>query len=96
MCGFSKLVCKVSVYIVVIIVYVCTLQIFEMHGVKFKGINILDDEALRQGVKEFSEWPTIPQVSIMIIIVLHNELYVFAGVHWQGIRWRLGHHVRNA
>lgn len=33
-------------------------------GVKFKGINILDDAELRQGIKEFSNWPTIPQLYV--------------------------------
>ena len=32
--------------------------------VKFIGINVLDDEELREGIKEYSEWPTIPQLYI--------------------------------
>lgn len=32
--------------------------------VNFTGINVLDDEILRQGIKEFSDWPTIPQLYI--------------------------------
>ena len=32
--------------------------------VKSKGINVLEDENLRQGIKEFSDWPTIPQLYI--------------------------------
>ena len=32
--------------------------------VKFKGINVLESENLRQGIKEFSDWPTIPQLYI--------------------------------
>jgi len=32
--------------------------------VNFKGINILDDENIRQGIKDFSDWPTIPQLYI--------------------------------
>ena len=32
--------------------------------VKFKGINVLDDNELRDGIKEFSEWPTIPQLYV--------------------------------
>ena len=32
--------------------------------VDFKGINVLEDENLRQGIKEFSDWPTIPQLYI--------------------------------
>ena len=33
-------------------------------NVKFKGINVLEDEILRQGIKVFSDWPTIPQLYI--------------------------------
>tara|TARA_X000001036_G_C20507077_1_gene736375 strand:- start:412 stop:729 length:318 start_codon:yes stop_codon:yes gene_type:complete len=32
--------------------------------VNFKGINVLEDENLRTGIKEFSDWPTIPQLYI--------------------------------
>ena len=35
-------------------------------NVKFKGINVLEDENLRQGIKEFSDWPTIPQLYIKV------------------------------
>ena len=33
-------------------------------NINFKGINVLDDENLRQGIKEYSDWPTIPQLYI--------------------------------
>ncbi len=33
-------------------------------NVNFKGINVLEDENLRQGIKTFSDWPTIPQLYI--------------------------------
>ena len=33
-----------------------------MHDVKFESHNVLADEEIRQGIKEFSNWPTIPQV----------------------------------
>ena len=33
-------------------------------NVNFKGVNILDDQSLRQGIKEYSDWPTIPQLYI--------------------------------
>ncbi len=33
-------------------------------GVKYKGINVLEDADLRQGIKEFSSWPTIPQLYV--------------------------------
>ena len=32
--------------------------------VKFKGINVLDDQDIRQGIKEYSDWPTIPQLYV--------------------------------
>ena len=32
--------------------------------VKFKGVNVLENEKLRQGIKEFSDWQTIPQLYI--------------------------------
>ena len=32
--------------------------------IKFKGVNVLENEKLRQGIKEFSDWPTIPQLYI--------------------------------
>ena len=33
-------------------------------NVNFKGVNVLDDQNLRQGINEFSDWPTIPQLYI--------------------------------
>jgi len=47
-CGFSAAVVHVLTHI----------------GVKFKGINILEDAELRQGIKEFTNWPTIPQLYV--------------------------------
>ena len=32
--------------------------------VNFKGINVLEDQSLREGIKIYSEWPTIPQLYI--------------------------------
>ena len=32
--------------------------------VDFKGVNVLEDENLRQGIKDFSDWPTIPQLYV--------------------------------
>ncbi|KAG9344739.1 hypothetical protein JZ751_010426 [Albula glossodonta] len=47
MCGFSNAV----------------VQILRMHGVdEYAAYNVLEDQELRQGVKAFSNWPTIPQV----------------------------------
>ena len=39
-------------------------QILSELGVKFKGIDVLTDPSLRQGIKEFSSWPTIPQLYV--------------------------------
>jgi monothiol glutaredoxin len=47
-CGFSSMV----------------VQVLSHMGVQFKGIDILADPALRQGIKEFASWPTIPQLYI--------------------------------
>ena len=35
-----------------------------MLGVKFKGVDVLADPGLRQGIKDFSNWPTVPQLYI--------------------------------
>jgi len=39
-------------------------QILSMLGVTFKGVDILIDPSLRQGIKDFSNWPTVPQLYI--------------------------------
>ena len=39
-------------------------QILDYIGVPYKGINVLEDDDLRQGIKEFSDWPTIPQLYV--------------------------------
>jgi monothiol glutaredoxin len=41
-----------------------SVQILNMLGVTFKGIDILTDPSLRQGIKDFSNWPTIPQLYV--------------------------------
>ncbi|MCL4124672.1 UNVERIFIED_CONTAM: hypothetical protein GTU68_021147 [Idotea baltica] len=45
-CGFSNAV----------------VQVLRMHGVQYDAHNVLDNEQVRQGIKEYSEWPTIPQI----------------------------------
>ena len=47
-CGFSMAVSNVLKHL----------------NVNFKGINVLEDEALRQGIKDYSDWPTIPQLYV--------------------------------
>jgi len=39
-------------------------QILNTLGVPFETVNVLDDYEIRQGIKEYSNWPTIPQVYI--------------------------------
>ncbi|MFM7084059.1 MAG: Grx4 family monothiol glutaredoxin [Hyphomicrobium sp.] len=39
-------------------------KILEHLGVSFKDINVLEDQSLREGIKAFSNWPTIPQLYI--------------------------------
>ena len=48
MCGFSSQV----------------VQILDYLGVNYKGVNVLADEEIRNGIKEFSNWPTIPQLYV--------------------------------
>ena len=33
-------------------------------GVKFNGVNVLDDPEIREGIKKYSDWPTIPQLYV--------------------------------
>ncbi|GJL95725.1 MAG: glutaredoxin [Hyphococcus sp.] len=47
-CGFSSMV----------------VQILDHLGVEFSSENVLDSDDLRQGIKEFSDWPTIPQLYV--------------------------------
>ncbi|MFT6104100.1 MAG: monothiol glutaredoxin [Paracoccaceae bacterium] len=47
-CGFSSKVAGVLNYM----------------GVDFADVNVLSDETIRQGIKEFSDWPTIPQLYV--------------------------------
>ena len=39
-------------------------NILKILGVSYKGINVLENQELRNGIKEFSDWPTIPQLYI--------------------------------
>lgn len=47
-CGFSSRVAGVLNYM----------------GVEFSDVNVLADDALRQGIKDFSDWPTVPQLYV--------------------------------
>ena len=39
-------------------------QVLNHLGVTFKGVDVLSDPGLRQGIKEFANWPTIPQLYV--------------------------------
>jgi monothiol glutaredoxin len=39
-------------------------HILDHVGVKYKGVNVLADPEIRQGIKDFSNWPTIPQLYV--------------------------------
>ena len=39
-------------------------QVLSELGVKFKGVDVLMDPSLRDGIKQFSDWPTIPQLYV--------------------------------
>jgi len=48
MCGFSA----------------ATVQVLSDIGVKFTSVNVLDSNEIREGIKKFSNWPTIPQLYV--------------------------------
>jgi len=39
-------------------------QVLNHMGANFKGINVLEDDSIRDGIKQYSNWPTIPQLYI--------------------------------
>ena len=39
-------------------------QVLSQAGVKFKGVNVLADDGVRNSIKEFTNWPTIPQLYV--------------------------------
>ena len=39
-------------------------QMLSLLGVRFKGVNVLEDPEIREGIKRFSDWPTIPQLYV--------------------------------
>ena len=41
-----------------------TVGVLNHLGVKFNSVNVLDDQSIREGIKEFTNWPTIPQVYV--------------------------------
>ena len=40
------------------------IQILRFHGAEFGTVNVLDDMGIRDGIKEYSSWPTIPQLYV--------------------------------
>lgn len=58
MCGFSA----------------ATVQVIKRLNVPFAAVNVLDDERIRQGVKDFTNWPTIPQIFINGEFVGGNDI----------------------
>jgi monothiol glutaredoxin len=41
-----------------------SVQILKMLGVNFKDINVLESDEMRQGIKDYTNWPTIPQLYV--------------------------------
>ena len=64
MCGFSA----------------ASVQILSHLGVRFKGINVLESPEIREGIKTYSDWPTIPQLYVKGEFVggcdIMKEMYV--------------------
>ena len=48
MCGFSA----------------ATVQVLDSYNVSYESVNVLEDPAIREGIKRYSNWPTVPQVYI--------------------------------
>jgi monothiol glutaredoxin len=48
MCGFSA----------------ATVQVLDSYNVPYESVNVLEDPAIREGIKRYSSWPTVPQVYI--------------------------------
>lgn len=56
-------------------------QILASQGYPFESVNVLEDQEIRQGIKEYSNWPTIPQIYVDgefvggcdILIEMHNR-----------------------
>jgi len=77
-CGFSNAV----------------VQVLRMHGVNYEAHDVLQDEAVRNGIKEYSNWPTIPQVYIDgvfvggcdIIMDMHRTGQLIENLKKAGIR----------
>ena len=77
-CGFSNAV----------------VQVLKMHAVPFQAYDVLSDERLRQAIKEYSSWPTIPQVYVDgqfiggcdIILQMHRSSDLIETLKQAGIR----------
>jgi monothiol glutaredoxin len=41
-----------------------SVQVLNLSGVTYKGINVLESDALRQGIKDYTSWPTVPQLYV--------------------------------
>jgi monothiol glutaredoxin len=48
MCGFSA----------------ATVQVLDSYNVAYESVNVLEDPAIREGIKQYSNWPTVPQLYI--------------------------------
>ena len=68
-CGFSATACKILDHL----------------GVQFKDVNVLEDASIRDGIKSFSNWPTIPQLYIKGEFVggcdIMKEMYAAGELH---------------
>lgn len=65
MCGFSNMACR----------------ILDAYGLKYGSSNVLADAGVREGIKKFTDWPTIPQVFVKgefvggsdVLMEMHNS-----------------------
>ncbi|VDN02028.1 unnamed protein product [Thelazia callipaeda] len=86
MCGFSKTVKLV----------------LDFHDIRFKDYDVLSDEELREGIKIYSDWPTIPQVYVNgnfiggsdILVKMHKDEEITDVFEKEGIKTKFSDHEK--
>lgn len=71
-------------------------MVLDFHEVKFKDYNVLGDDDLREGIKTYSDWPTIPQVYVNgnfiggcdILVQMHKKGEITDLFEKEGIKTR--------
>ena len=72
-------------------------DILNLHGVKFESYDVLSDPDIRNGIKEYSDWPTIPQVffngefigGCEILLQMHRSGEIIDEINKVGLKSKL-------